>query len=98
MQLPVGATVLPEQLSFDIANSVALLEVIVPIKSPMLPVLLIVKVFAAEDEPTFTLPKATGDAGVTTMFDASPVPLRLIEKVGVSASLDGMLKVALLGP
>ena len=85
------------QLSLDMTKSV-LSEVIVPITSPVLPVLLIVKIWGDEDKPTLTLPKSNGDEGDTTILAAVPIPLRVIEKNSVSGSFDGMVKVALLDP
>ncbi len=98
VQLPDTSTVLPEQVSFDIANSPALLEVIVPTTSPMLPVLLIVNIVAEDDDPTLTFPKLTGETGNTPMFDAVPVALSAMEKVGVSGSFEGILSVAVIVP
>ena len=63
-----------------------------------MPVLLIVKVWGDEDEPMLTLPKSNGDPGDTSICPASPEPLRVIEKEGVSGSFDGMVRVAPLDP
>ena len=60
----------------------------------MLPVLLIVRIWGDEDEPTLTLPKSTGDAGDTPMLAAIPIPLRVIRKNAVSGSFDGMVRIA----
>ena len=67
----------------DIVNSVALLELIAPITSAALPVLLTVKVRGDEDEPTLTLPKPKGDPGNTPILAAVPVPFRVTKKLGV---------------
>ena len=95
--MPDAAIVCPVQLSLDMTKSV-LSELIVPIASPVLPVLLIVKVWGDEDEPTLTLPKSTGDAGDTPILAAFPIPLRVIKKIGVAGSSDGMVRVAPLDP
>ena len=64
----------------------------------MSPVLLIVKVWGDEDEPTLTLPKSNGDPGDTSILAAVPIPLRVTENEGVSESFDGMVRVAPLDP
>ncbi len=64
----------------------------------MLPVLLTVKVWDDEDEPTLTLPKPNGDAGDTTILAAVPVPSRVTKKLGVLGSSDGIVRVEPLNP
>ena len=85
------------QLSLDMTKSV-LSEVIVPITSPVLPVLLIVKIWGDEDKPTLTLPKSNGDEGDTTILAAVPVPSRVTKKLSAPGSFDGIVRIALLDP
>jgi hypothetical protein len=71
---------------------------ICPIDKPILPVLLIVNVWAGDGLPTMTLPKSTGEPGITLISDATPKPFSPMATFGVSGSLEGIASVALLDP
>jgi hypothetical protein len=97
VQLLLGDTEFPVQVSFTRRNS-GLLELIVPMERKILPELLMVIAIGVADDPTLTLPKATGEAGETTILDACPMPKSEKLITAVSGSFEGMLKVPLLRP
>jgi hypothetical protein len=96
VQLPDGATVCPEQLSFCLLNWVGSVpvRVIVPTIRLAVPVLVTVNVCAPDELPTTTAPKFLLE-GDTELPGAVPVPLNGTVTVG---ALDGIERSALRLP